>query len=103
MEQPPDDPDTWSDEQWIEWLHATEDQAGTEERVFAPRLSSPAGVVLGAAMVGLEKAMYGDVEKPEIVIEVAAKGRDDGTKIELDPDDPWASTVVVSTPVPDEN
>ena len=103
MEQPPDDPDTWSDEQWIEWLHATEDQAGTEERVFAPRLSSPAGVVLGAAMVGLEKAMYGDVEKPEIVIEVAANGRDDGTKIELDPDDPSASTVVVSTPVPDEN
>ena len=103
MEQPPDDPDTWSDEQWIEWLHATEDQAGAEERVFAPRLSSPAGVVLGAAMMGLEKGMYGDVEKPEIVIEVAAKGRDDGTKIELDPDDPSASTVVVSTPVPDEN
>ena len=103
MEQPPDDPDAWSDEQWIAWLDATEDEAGTEERVFAPRLSSPAGVVLGAAMMGLEKGMYGDVEKPEIVIEVAAKGRDDGTRIELDPDDPSASTVVVSTSVPDEN
>lgn len=98
MEPPPDDPDAWSDEQWIEWLHATEDEADTDERVFAPRLSSPAGVVLGAAMMGLQKGMYGEVEKPEIVIEVAAKGRDDGTKIDLDPDDPSVSTVVVTAP-----
>jgi len=102
MEQPPDDPDTWSDEQWIEWLHATEEPAGTEQRVFAPRLSSPAGVVLGAAMMGLEKGMYGDVAKPDIVIEVAARGRDDDTKVDLDPDDPSASTVVVSTRTADE-
>ena len=98
MERPPDDPDAWSDEQWIEWLRATENEVDTEERVFAPRLSSPAGVVLGAAMMGLQKGMYGDVEKPEIVIEVAAKGRDDGTKVDLDPDDPSVSTVVVAAP-----
>ena len=103
MEQPPDDPDAWTDEQWIEWLHATEDEVATDERAFAPRLSSPAGVVLGAAMLGLQKGMYGDVEKPEIVIEVAAKGRDDGTKIDLDPDDPSDSTVVIAAPAPDEN
>ena len=35
MEQPPDDPDAWSDEQWIEWLHATENDAETDARVFA--------------------------------------------------------------------
>ena len=102
MEQPPDDPDAWSDEQWIEWLHATEDETDTDERVFAPRLSSPAGVVLGAAMMGLQKGIYGDVDKPEIVIEVAAKGRDDGTKVDLDPDDPSVSTVVVAPPSRDE-
>jgi hypothetical protein len=102
MEQPPEDPDAWSDEQWIEWLHATEDEAGDHERVYAPRLSSPAGAVLGAAMMGLQKGMYGDVDKPEIVIEVPAKGKDDGTKIDLDPDDPSSSTVVLGTPVPDE-
>jgi len=67
--------------------------------VFAPRLSSPAGVVLGAAMMGLQKGIYGDVDKPEIVIEAAAKGRDDGTKIDLDPDDPSVSTVVIASPV----
>jgi hypothetical protein len=102
MEQPPDDPDAWSEEQWIEWLRATADEGGTEERVFAPRLSSPAGVVLGAAMMGLQKGIYGDVEKPEIVVEAAAKGRDDGTKIDLDPDDPSVSTVVVAAPRTDE-
>jgi hypothetical protein len=95
MEQPPDDPDAWSDEQWIEWLHATEDNVDVDQRVFAPRLSSPTGVVLGAAMMGLQKGMYGDVQKPEIVIEIGAKGLDDGVKIDLDPDDPSESTVVV--------
>lgn len=102
MEQPPDDPDAWSDEQWIEWLHATEDIADTDRRVFAPRLSSPGGVVLGAAMMGLQKGMYGDVQKPEIVIEVEAAGRDDGMKIDLDPDDPSDSTVVVESRPADE-
>jgi hypothetical protein len=98
MELPPDDPDAWTDEQWMEWLHATEtdgDDDG-ERRVYAPKLDSPTGVVLGAAMMGLQKGMYGDVEKPEIVIEVGAKGRDDGMKIDLDPDDPSASAVIVA-------
>jgi hypothetical protein len=95
MELPPDDPDAWTDEQWMEWLHATENDVEADRRVFAPRLSSPGGVVLGAAMMGLQKGIYGDVEKPEIVIEAEANGRDDGMKIDLDPDDPSASTVVV--------
>jgi hypothetical protein len=95
MEAPPDDPEAWTDEQWIEWLHATEDDVAPDTRVFAPRLSSPSGIVLGAAMMGLQKGMYGDVEKPEIVIEAEAPGRDDGMKIDLDPDDPSESTVVV--------
>jgi len=97
MEQPPDDPGAWSDEQWMEWLHATEDEVDVDQRVFAPRLSSPSGVVLGAAMLGLEKGMYGDVPKPEIVIEIEASGRDDDMKIDLDPDDPADSTVIVET------
>ena len=38
-----------------------------------------------------------DVPKPEIVIEAEASGRDDGMKIDLDPDDPSDSTVVIET------
>jgi hypothetical protein len=96
MEQPPDDPTTWTDEQWIEWLQLTELDPDTERRVYAPRLDSPAGSMLGAAMVGLHKGIYGDIDKPEIVIEVGAK--DEPDRVELDPDDPSRSTVVIKRP-----
>jgi hypothetical protein len=97
VQEPPDDPDDWSHEQWIEYLEATDDGTEVDKRAFAPRLSSPGGVVLGAAMTGLHNAIYGEVKKPEIVIEVESSGPDDGDpmKVDLDPDDPSASTVVV--------
>jgi hypothetical protein len=97
IDQPPADPDAWTDEQWIEWLNATEDAYVGDSRVFAPRLDSPGGVILGAAMTGLYKGMYGEMTPPEIVIVADAKGRDDGDdiKVDLDPDDPADSTVVV--------
>lgn len=102
MEQPPDDPEAWTDEEWIAWLHATDpDVISTPDtRVYAPKLDSRTGVVLGAAMLGLQKGMYGDVDKPEVVIEAEAKGRDDGMKIDLDPDDPEHSTVEIPEPPP---
>lgn len=82
----------------MEWLNATHDgESEPDRRVYAPRLSSRGGVVLGAAMMGLERGIYGEVDKPEIVIEVGAKG-EDGPKVDLDPDDPGASTVVVDAP-----
>src|SRR3954454_2292665 len=60
VEQPPDAPDAWSDEQWMEWLNATHDgESEPDHRVYAPRLSSRGGVVLGAAMMGLERGIYG--------------------------------------------
>ncbi len=95
METPPLDPDDWTDEQWIEWLHATETVEGSDPRVYAPRLASRGSAVLGAAMLGLQRGIYGDVDKPEIVIEVDADGQDDGIKIALDPDDPSQSTIVI--------
>jgi hypothetical protein len=96
MEGPPDDPEAWTDEEWIAWLHATEAITEPDTRVFAPRLSSPGGVILGAAMTGLAKGMYGEVTSPEIVIVADAKKRDDeDIKVDLDPDDPAESTVVV--------
>ena len=94
VDAPPFDPDDWTDEQWMEWLRATEVE-GDDPRVYAPRLSSPVSTVLGAAMMGLQKGMYGDVEKPEVIIEVDANGQDDGIKVVLDPDDPTQSTIIV--------
>jgi hypothetical protein len=95
VEEPPVDPDAWTEEQWMEWLRANESTGDDDRRVYAPRLSSPGAVVLGAAMMGLQKGIYGDVEKPEVTIEAEANGQDDGMKIDLDPDEPSQSTVVV--------
>jgi hypothetical protein len=95
VDVPPFDPDDWTDEQWIEWLRATETVEDVDRRAYAPRLSSPVSAVLGAAMMGLQKGIYGDVEKPEVVIEIDADGQDDGVKVVLDPDDPSQSTIVV--------
>jgi hypothetical protein len=49
---------------------------------------------MGAAMMGMQQAMYGKVAKPEMVVEAEADGQDDGLVI-LDPDDPSASTVTI--------
>jgi hypothetical protein len=95
VDAPPFDPDDWTDEQWMEWLRATETDDDDHPRVYAPKLSSSAATVLGAAMMGLQKGMYGDIEKPEVVIEIDADGQDDGVKVVLDPDDPSQSTIVV--------
>jgi hypothetical protein len=99
VETPPPNPDDWTDEQWMEWLRATEPVEETDRRVYAPKLSSSGATVLGAAMMGLEQAMYGVVAKPEVTVEVDADGQDDGIKVMLDPDDPTQSTVVIR---PDE-
>ena len=95
---PPDDPDDWSEDEWITYLHDTELDNPADTRVFAPRLDSPAGQVMGAAMTGLFNAIYGEQAKPDVVIEAEANGKDDGMKIDLDPDDPSSSTVVIPKP-----
>jgi hypothetical protein len=100
VEQPPADPDAWTHEQWIEWLDATDTGPDATPRVYAPKVASSGGVILGAAMMGLHRAVYGDAKKPEIVVEAEADGKDDGMKIDLDPDDPTHSTVVVNPPRP---
>src|SRR4051812_44641935 len=94
MDEPPDDPDAWTHEQWIAWLDATD--TGPVERASTPStLKSTGGVILGAAMTGLHNAIYGEDNKPDVVIEAEADGKDDGMKIDLDPDDPTHSTVVL--------
>lgn len=90
---PPDDPDQWSHEQWCDWLQALEAEPDDE----APRPRRRTGVggsAMGAAMLGMEQAMYGKVAKPEMVIEAEADGQDDGLVL-LDPEDPSRSVITV--------
>lgn len=70
---PPTDPESWSDEQWLAWLRATDtDDAGGHDAA-RPTLTeraanSAVGVVLGQAMLGLAKAMYGRSDEDLVIV-----------------------------------
>ncbi len=108
---PPQDPESWTDEQWISWLEATDDpdRAG-DAGAARPRHWSrgrPASM-LGAAMLGLHEVIYGP-HGDEIVIVVDAGGEppgDDLPEVHLDPEHPERSEVIVRlgppTPPPDQ-
>jgi hypothetical protein len=100
-EEPPSDPETWSDEQWITWLKATDDSAELEhesdEAPVAVRLArSSAGQALGQAMLGLAQAMYG--QKDEDLVMVVEGNSDDlddePFRVNLDFENPEQSTIV---------
>jgi hypothetical protein len=97
---PPEDPESWTDEQWISWLDATDDpdapnDSGDGHRRHWSRGRS-AGM-LGAAMLGLHDVIYGP-RGTEIAIVIDAGGDppgDDLPEVHLDPDHPERSEVIV--------
>jgi hypothetical protein len=120
VDGPPLDPDDWSAEQWQAYLQATDGgdddgPAGADDRddgasVFRRVKASGLGTVMGAGMLGLEQALYGEREQEKIV----AEADDDDPDRELstfDPDDPTSSVIslapepsgAISTPLPAEH
>jgi hypothetical protein len=97
MDRPPLDADDWSDEQWRDWLNAPPDTVDDGPVFVRPRPRSAGSAVLAAGMLGLERALMGKSPKPEIVVEAAADGQDDGLVV-LDFDDPASSTIAVRRP-----
>lgn len=107
MDQPPVDPQDWTDEQWLEWLEATDGQApvpgedsdgGGERPTVAERVrSSPAARGMGGAMVALHEIFY--KPKDDEVVIVAQAGGDppdpDALELDLDPEHPEASTATI--------
>jgi hypothetical protein len=92
LEEPPQDPDDWTEDQWRAWLaNAPEDPDTGRAHPLTRAASSGTGVALGAAMLGLQEAIYGERPKVEIVAVADANGADDGN-VELDLDDPANST-----------
>lgn len=87
--------DDWTEEQWLEWLAQLPADPETGRTHPLTRVASTSGgSVLGAAMLGLEQAIYGERPKTEIV-EVAD---DDGLglgDLDLDGDDPSASSITL--------
>ena len=101
---PPEDPEDWSDDEWLAWLEATDaEAAATPDRpvtAAAHFARSAAGSTLGAAMKGLHRAIYG-AHDDEIAIVADASGDPpgpEGIDVHLDPEDPEKSTVVVKRP-----
>jgi len=95
---PPDDADRWSDEEWLAWLEDVDAETPPEpdSHPIRRRRSLPTQM-LGAAMLGLHRAIYGDTE-PDVQIVVDADGEPpdpERLEVHLDPEDPDASTVTV--------
>jgi len=94
----PDDPDSWTDEQWLDWLAEVDAEAPDAPTGHPLRHGGGMGVqLMGAAMLGMHQAIYGDTE-PDIVMIVDADGDDsapEGLEVHLDDDDFDASTVTV--------
>ena len=95
-EEPPDDADDWTEEQWREWLaHAPADPDAGRAHPLTRAAASNSGVVLGSAMLGLDQAIFGEKPKVEVVAEAEASGEGDDD-IDLDPADPSASHITVT-------
>ena len=88
------DPDDWTEEQWVEWLATAPPDPETGRAHPLTRMaSSPSGTTLGAAMLGLEQAIYGERAKAEIVAVADDPGEGLDDPIDLDLDDPSASSI----------
>ena len=66
--QPPSNPNEWTDEEWLEWLKATDrvpfdDLEESISEVVTRIVQSTPGVVIGQAMLGMAQAIYGRQQK----------------------------------------
>jgi hypothetical protein len=102
LEAPPADPEQWTDEQWLSWLEATDDDEGTEKSAppvtRGARLArSTGGSVLGAAMLGLGNAFYGPRDDDVVTVQEANGDTedDDPVSVYLDHDHPERSYAVL--------
>ena len=99
--EPPENPEEWSDEQWLAWLQRTDDASLDEQlppRVTAKWRDRPTATVLGAAMLGLRDAIYGQADREVAIVRDAPGGPPDPDRpqVYLDPEHPELSRVVVS-------
>lgn len=96
VEQPPHDPEMWSHEQWIAWLNSTQPEGDVDEAMpRGSRSRSMGATVLGAGMLGLQQAIFGPPDEPDVVVVVAdGDGHDDEEmKIDFIPGEPRATSV----------
>ena len=100
MDGVPDDPQEWTDDEWLAWLAAGDIVPAETPAPEPPRRASLkdrlGAKMLAASMRGLQEAIYGPKDEPAIVIEAAGDPPDpEGLDVRLDPDHPEQSVVVV--------
>lgn len=97
--EPPSDPESWTDEQWLTWLKATDGAVNVADvpPTVAFRVThSAGGQALGDAMRGLASAMYGPKDEALIIVSEAGgqPEKDEPFVVHLDRDHPERSTAV---------
>lgn len=102
---PPPESAGWTDEEWIAWLDATDEGSADPEDAAEPvspsgamgRLAhSGGGQVLGAAMLGMARAIFGDEpEEVQAVAEAPGQPEEDEPGLHLDAEDPSRSRYVL--------
>ncbi|MHB1786330.1 MAG: hypothetical protein ACYCS7_09285 [Acidimicrobiales bacterium] len=102
LNQPPADAQDWSDEEWLEWLVATDQVPAAEagEGPWAPKVHSVPTRMLGAAMTAMHDAIYGPVRRDEVVMEAPSgpPGGPEDVEVHLDAEHPEQSRAVVHRP-----
>ena len=113
VEAPPNDPDDWSAEEWQEYLQSTAadaeadaaEETAAEEGAgrFRKLKASAGGAVMGAALLGIEQALYGERPSAEVVAEAESDDPDRDLSL-FDPDDPRSATLslVIDPPSGDD-
>lgn len=104
-DQPPLDPEDWTDEQWLAWLAEQDEAATATEGDDAPAERPPRRIptesfgaqIIGGAMRGLADALYGPQKKDvEIVSEAPGDPLDDDPlELHLDQDHPEDSRAII--------
>jgi len=102
---PPPESAGWTDEEWIAWLDATDEGAAGPDGAAEPvrpsgamgRLAhSGGGQVLGAAMLGMARAIFGDEpDEVQAVAEAPGEPDEDEPGLHLDADDPSRSRYIL--------
>jgi hypothetical protein len=98
---PPHDPEQWTDDQWLEWLKAT-DAEGDDGSTRAPAsvadrvVQSVGGQMLGQAMLGLAQAIYGPKQEEVVIVAEGSSepSEDEPFAVRLNPEHPERSRVI---------
>ena len=103
---PPHDPEQWTDDQWLEWLKAT-DAEGDGGSTRAPAsvadrvVQSVGGQMLGQAMLGLAQAIYGPKQEEVVIVAEGSSepSEDEPFAVRLNPEHPERSRVIFKSDV----